>query len=73
MGLIRKTATARVTLTVEIDVRSTWGDGCDIAQVYRQAEDQARGYLRNAFEKEKRARVSGKPKIVAVISEKDAT
>lgn len=47
---MRVQATARVTMTVEIQVGGTWGDDCDIAQIHRQAAEEAIGILRRMKE-----------------------
>lgn len=66
-------ATARVTLHLEIDVDSTWGADCSIQQVHAQAVDGARGAIRNLLDKNpdqrRRMRVVGDPIISAVIVE----
>ena len=40
-------ATAKVTLTVEVAVSSTWGDDCPISQIHKQAAEEAMNILRN--------------------------
>lgn len=62
MGTI---ATAKVTLTVEIQVSSTWGDDCAISQVYDQAEKAARGAIVNAIGS--RVTIIGTPKVEAIM------
>lgn len=61
-------ATVKVTLTVEIDVGGTWADDTSLSQVYRQAEEAARGVVRNQIGRV--ATVTGTPKIEAVIVRK---
>lgn len=39
-------ATARVILTIDLDIRSNWGADCTIAQVEKQALDAAHGELK---------------------------
>ncbi len=48
-GIIRLRAKAYVTLTVEVECKGPWGADCTIAQVYEQAEDEAKNIL-NSFE-----------------------
>lgn len=59
------TASVKVTLTVEIEVRGKWGDDCSLSQVYRQAEEAARGQIRNAVGRF--GTIVGTPKIEAVV------
>lgn len=42
----RLTTTARVTVTLEVEVGS-WAPECDLAQVYRQGSETALGKVRN--------------------------
>lgn len=39
-------ATAKVTLTVEIEVKDTWGGDASVSQVHRQGAESALGTLR---------------------------
>jgi hypothetical protein len=71
MPVKRYSAHARVTLTVEVAVGSGWGEKCDLAQIYRQAEDEARRHLEHCFHKDSRARIVGRAKIDAIIAERD--
>lgn len=57
---------ARVTLTIEMDVRTLWGDACRLDQVYRQAAEEALGTL-DTITKGISLRVIGAPKIEAII------
>ena len=67
-------STARVTLTLEIEVESTWGDDCTVGQVYKQAQDGAMGTISQMVaasgvnKYRERVRVIGKSKIDAVIA-----
>lgn len=45
---IRTSTSALVQVTVEVRAGS-WGDGCDLAQVYKQASESAIGKLRRAL------------------------
>jgi hypothetical protein len=51
MSKIQTTAKARVTLIVEVEVRGTWGDDCTVAQVHKQAAEEACGAIRNAADR----------------------
>lgn len=72
---IRRSAHARVTVTLEIAVRSAWGEKCDLAQVYRQGTREAEGHIeRFVIEASKNGalvRLVGKPKVEAIITERD--
>jgi hypothetical protein len=59
-------ATARVTLTVEVDVRSSWGGDCTVDQVNRQAAEEAVNYVEQAAAKDRRIRVIGRPVVTVV-------
>lgn len=48
-GIIKLKAKAYVILTVEVECKGPWGADCTIAQVYKQAEDEARKVL-DSFE-----------------------
>jgi len=72
---------ARVQLTVEIDVSDTWGGNCAMDQVYDQAVEAARSALAHGIKidgryrsdaipsKLRSARTIGEPKVSAVIVE----
>lgn len=47
---VRLTTIAVVVVKVRVEVGS-WGPDCKLDQVYRQAEESARGKIRNAMEK----------------------
>jgi hypothetical protein len=42
---------ARVNVTLDIAVDSTWGGDCNISQVQKQAKEDARRILAKTFEK----------------------
>jgi hypothetical protein len=73
MGQDRKFgARARVQLTLDIFVDDRWGADCDLAQIYKQAEESARGLLRRKLEQEmNRGALSivGDLKITAILTE----
>jgi hypothetical protein len=61
-------ATARITVTVEIEVNGTWGGKSDINQVYRQAGNEAVNAFDSALKspevrKHVKAQIVGKPEI----------
>lgn len=63
---------ARVTLTIEFSVGSSWGEKCSIEQVHKQAVDEAYGFIENTVkskipEARHKIRIVGKPKIEAII------
>lgn len=41
------TATATVSVILEVDINSNWGDDCTIGQIKSQTMDSARGILSN--------------------------
>ena len=43
--------TARVTITMDIEVSGTWGKDCSLAQIQKQATDEAHGFISTAFHK----------------------
>lgn len=45
---IRTTTSARVTVEVEVSCGS-WGELCQLSQVYSQAAEEAEGHLRRVF------------------------
>lgn len=51
-------ATAKVKVTLEIDIPSAWGDECTVGQIRKQAVDSAEGILRKMFE-DRKARLIG--------------
>lgn len=57
-------STARVVLTLEIDVPDVWGGDCTADQLFKQAVDSALGRVRNG--NLAGARVIGEPKVTAV-------
>jgi hypothetical protein len=60
-------ALARVTLTLEIPISSTWGDKCEVGQVRQQATEEALGKIARFAEKNQfRAKVIGTPKVTMI-------
>jgi hypothetical protein len=68
---IKRYASARVTFTIEVNVRSSWGEKCDLAQVYRQGEAEARGHIQRAFSDQRHVRIVGDPKVEAIITARE--
>jgi hypothetical protein len=68
-------ATARVTLTVDIEVGSTWGDTCPIAQIHKQATEDALGILRRMKEPNRVApyTIVGEPRVRAILVDKSSS
>jgi len=70
-----KKVTARVILTLEIDVADTWGEDCSIKQIHDQATQTAVGMIRQIQDKNppwmRMVRVIGTPKIDAVIATRE--
>lgn len=73
----RQTASARVQLTLDIDVGGGgWGADCTVAQVHKQAADSATGlihqlldcYRQHKGRLDGRVSIVGTPKISAVIA-----
>lgn len=66
-------AKAVVTLTLEINVGSRWGDTCAVRQLHDQAASEALGMIRNLKPETAEAfaravRVVGEPKVHVVTS-----
>jgi hypothetical protein len=61
-------ARAKVTLTVEIEVGSTWGDDCSLSQVYDQAARETIQAVKNIFQR--RVTIIGEPTVDAVMVRK---
>lgn len=69
-------AKATVTLTLEINVGSRWGDTCAVSQLHDQATSEALGMIRNlspesAAEFVRRIRIVGEPKVSAILVTRD--
>lgn len=58
-------ATARVTLTVEVDAAS-WQIGCSAEQIFDAAGREAKNKLDILFQKERGVRVVGQPEVTLV-------
>lgn len=58
-------ATARVTLTVEVDAAS-WDIKSSAEQIFNAAGREAKQKLENMFQKERDVRVIGEPKVTLV-------
>lgn len=67
-------ARARVRLTVDVAIESTWGDECGLGQVFSQAADEAVGLIRQIDGERRyagRLTVIGEPIVEAVILPKE--
>lgn len=70
----RHSATACVELTIEIEVGSSWGGDCSVAQVHKQAEDEARDKLHRMISEAKgygNVRLIGHPKVTAILATRE--
>lgn len=67
---INTRTSALVQVTVEVPAGS-WGTGCELSQVYKQASEEAIGKLRRLFEKE-RIRIVGVASIKAITTDTEA-
>lgn len=63
------TATARVTLMIEVDVAGTWGSDSPIAKVYTQAAEEAAGHVRNLIGQNPDVRLVGEPQTQKVVAD----
>lgn len=66
-------ASAIVTVTVEVQAQGAWGPDCSVAQVHRQAAEEAVNSVRNALRHAgylDRMKVVGEPEIKTVIVER---
>lgn len=59
-------ATAHVTATVEVVVNGSWGGECSVAQIHKQAAEEAANKIRNLFKEGVRLR--GDPQVTAVMA-----
>jgi hypothetical protein len=68
----KQSAQARVRLTVEVDVRSSWGDDCSVKQVYDQAATEAANHLEHVLSQhsERRIKIIGQVEVDAIIATK---
>lgn len=62
--------TAKVTVTLEVSGGS-WGDGCTVEQVHRQAVEEDIGKVHRLISTEHGLRIVGSPSVSAVISSKE--
>jgi hypothetical protein len=72
---LKVTAAARVTLTVEVTVGSTWGGECAVSQVHDQASAEAQGII-NALitcdPSTAKIQIIGTPSVRVVLADIDA-
>lgn len=58
--------TARVRVLLEIDCTQPWGPDCPLSQLLKQAEDEARGMIRNKLP-QSGVRIIGEPDVLSVV------
>ncbi|MDV7209958.1 hypothetical protein [Azotobacter beijerinckii] len=68
----RLTTHAKVQLTIEISNVGSWGPGCDLAQVYRQAGEAAVSRVLRALDL-RDVRVIGAPTVKAITTDMEQT
>jgi len=67
------TVTAVITMTIEVDSRSTWGPTCTVDQVQKQGAEGAVNEIRGLIDQRRYIRIVGKPVVKAVyIAPKEA-
>lgn len=59
---------AKVKIVVEVDADS-WGDDCQLAQLYKQAAESALLTLGNAIKTLHGVRIIGEPEVIGIITE----
>lgn len=61
-------ATALVRVTIEVDAGSSWGPDCTVAQIRKQAGEEAMLRLRNALNQSRTPfAIVGQPAVVSVM------
>lgn len=66
--------TARVQILLDIDCHSSWGDECTLAQVQKQAIEDAIGHLNHLIQDgQLKAKIIGKPIVKSVIHVQEAS
>ncbi|ASL26208.1 hypothetical protein [Azotobacter chroococcum] len=68
----RVTTSAKVQLTIKISNVGSWGPGCDLAQVYRQAAEAAVARVLRALNL-RDVRVIGAPIVKAITTDMEQT
>lgn len=66
-----KTTTVTVQVVLEISGLSSWGPDCSIAQVHRQATEEAIGRVMRLVGEDHLARIIGALKVSTIILTKD--
>lgn len=67
-------ASAVVTVTVQVRAQGSWGPDCSVAQVHRQAAEEAINSVRNALRHagySARMQVVGEPEVKTTIVERE--
>ncbi len=64
-------ASARIQVTLDVPVKSSWGDGTDIAQIRKQAIEDGLNRLQDLLNERASGfiRVVGEPKVTIVLVE----
>lgn len=65
------TASARVVVSIEVDLATTWGPTCPVDQIYKQAIEGAAGAVFKQIKDNPNMRVVGKPRVTAVMTTKE--
>ena len=60
--------TARVAITVEVDIDSTWGPDCMVKQIYHQAKVEATRLVQKGM-RDSQMRLIGNPVVKMIIVE----
>ena len=71
--MMKQSAHACVTLTVEVSIGSSWEDDCPLSQIHKQALQEAQEKLKRLFEKERgngNLRLVGEAKVTVIIVER---
>lgn len=63
------TAGARATITIEVSHLGGWGEECQIAQVYKQAAEGARGKIGNLIHSHPDIKIIGEVNVTAIFTE----
>jgi len=58
---------AEVHVKLKIAVRDSWGDGCTVAQIKKQALDSANGILRTQLSNSPSITMSAEPELTTII------
>lgn len=62
---------AEVTITITVDVGSSWGEDCKLEQVYKQASQEAVSKIFKLIENQQCIHLIGITKVKAITTERD--